>query len=289
MTTIAEALRSAERALTYRASREDCTEAPDEARIEAETLLMHAVGTDRAHLLAGLQEELTEAQRATFRTLVTRRLDREPLSYIVGTCEFFGVELTCTPAALIPRPETEMLVELALDEIQRRGTATRIADIGTGTGAIAIAIAANELRVTVVASDVSLKALELARANASRADVPDRVMFVDCDLLTGLGEFDVIVANLPYVSDGDWRELALEIRSHEPKSAIAGGAHGLEIVERLLHDAPAHLAPGGVLAAEIGDTHGRRALAIGRACFPAAEVCVMKDFAGLDRMLVVRT
>jgi release factor glutamine methyltransferase len=281
MPTIAEALRCAERALAPIAD--------EQARIEAETLLASTLGIDRAHLLARTSDELIQPQAATLDAHVRRRLSREPLSYIVGSCEFFGVEIVCTPAALIPRPETEMLVEFALDEVRERSGKVRIADIGVGSGAIAVAIAVNAPEAHIVATDASDDALGLARLNVDRNGVGDRVRLVHGDLLDGLEQFDVIVANLPYVSERDWPALAPEIRDHEPRTALIGGATGLEIIERLLWEAAAHLAPGGTLAAEIGDAQGAAALSIARACFPAADVYVMKDLAGLDRMLVVRT
>lgn len=281
MTTIGEALRRAELALAPVSG--------DDARIEADVLLAHVLGVDRAHLLASTADDLPDERGTAFHALVARRFAREPLSYVVGKTDFFSIDVVCTPAALIPRWETEMLVGFALDEARSRGRPVRVADVGTGTGAIAVAIAANALNVEVTATDSSTEALALARINVDRNDAVERVTLAHTDLLDGLGAFDVIVANLPYISETEWVDLPTEIHEHEPCEALVGGATGLEIIERLLLDAPSHLTAGGVLAAEIGDTHGNAALALGRACFPAADVCVMKDLSGLDRMLVVRT
>jgi len=262
--------------------------AGEDARLEAEVLLAHTLGIDRAHLLADLRSALSLEQMAAFGALLRRRTAREPLAYIVGQREFYGIEIACSPAALIPRPESEMLVDLALEEAHRRGE-IRIADIGAGTGAIAVAIALNAPNARVLATDVFDAALALARRNVDHHGVESRVELRKADLLDGLGVFDVIVANLPYVSEGDWRGLAPELRDHEPKTALVGGETGTEIIEAMLRQAPPHLAPGGVLATEIGDTQGETALRAAREAFPEAVACVIKDLAGLDRMLVVRT
>jgi release factor glutamine methyltransferase len=279
--SIAEELARAQRALARIAG--------EDARVEAEVLLRHALGIDRAHLLARTVDALSKSQSAKFAALLARRLKREPLSYIVGTCDFYGVEILCTPAALIPRPETELLVEFALNEARRRHARVSVADVGTGSGAIASAICVNARGAHVTASDTSRDALALASANADRHDVGDRVRLIHTDLLDGLGAFDVIVANLPYVSAGEWATLEPEVRDHEPRAALVGGDSGLETIGRFLRDAPAHLATGGALAAEIGATQGAAVHAIAREAFPDALVCIEQDFAGLDRMLTVRT
>ena len=261
----------------------------DDARLEAEVLLAHALGIDRAHLLADLRSALSLEQAAAFDVLLARRRAREPLAYIVGHREFYGIEIECSPAALIPRPESEMLVDLALEEARHGRGEIRILDVGVGSGAIAIAIALNAANARVLATDVSDAALALARRNDGRHGVESRVELRNVDLLDGLGAFDVIVANLPYVSESDWRGLAPELRDHEPKTALVGGETGAEIIEAMLRQAPPHLAPAGVLAAEIGASQGEAALRAARAAFPEAAACVIKDLAGLDRLLVVRT
>ena len=260
----------------------------DDARLEAEVLLAHVLGCDRAHLLARLGDAVADDAVARFEALLTRRLAHEPLAYIVGHREFYGIEIECLPGALIPRPETEMLVALALDEVRRRGDALRVVDVGTGTGAIAVAIATSAPGVRITAIDASADALAVARRNVERAGLAGRIELCAGDLLEGRGAFDVIVANLPYVSAAEWKSLAPEIREHEPRGALVGGDGGTEAIERLLRQAPPHLAPGGLLAAEMGATQGARLLAVARACFPDADVCVIKDLAGLDRVLVVR-
>lgn len=260
----------------------------DDARLEADLLLAHVFGVDRAHLLARMDYAVDEDAGWRFDALLARRLGHEPLAYIVGHREFYGLDIECGPGALIPRPETEMLVEMALDETRHRGVGLRIADVGTGSGAIAVAIAASVPGAHITAIDASDAALALARRNVEQAGVADRVHLRTGDLLDGHGAFDVVVANLPYVSEDDWQALPPEIRQHEPREALVGGVRGTEAVERLLGQSPPHLAPGGVFAAEIGATQGARLLADARECFPDAGTCVMKDVAGLDRVLVIR-
>ena len=260
----------------------------DDARLEAEVLLASVLGIDRAHVLARLDDEVDAEASVRFDEVLVRRLAHEPLAYITGHREFYGIDIACRRGALIPRPETEMLVEIALDVIWRRGDALRIADVGTGSGAIAVAIVANAAGARVTAIDASEAALAVARDNAGRAGVAGRIDLCTGDLLEGAGVFDVLVVNLPYVSAAEWQELQPEIRDHEPREALVGGATGTEVIERLLRQAPAHLEPKGVLAVEMGHTQGARLLVTARACFPDAEACVIKDLAGLDRVLVVR-
>lgn len=259
----------------------------DDARLEADVLLAHVLRTDRAHLLARLDDAVGDDARATFDALLARRVAHEPLAYIVGHREFYGIEFLCGPGVLIPRPETEMLVEMALDEVRGR-IAMRIGDVGTGSGAIAVAIAADAPAVRVTAIDASQAALAMARRNVERAGVETRVDLRAGDLLGGQGVFDVIVANLPYVSATEWGLLQPEIREYEPREALVAGPAGTEAIARLLEAAPAHLAPGAILAVEMGATQGPYLLAVARQCFREGQACVKKDLAGLDRVLVVR-
>jgi len=260
----------------------------DDAHLEAEVLLAHAMRIDRTHLLAHLHDPLVPATIESFEDLLSRRLVHEPLAYITGHREFYGLDMICEPGALIPRPETELLVEIALEEIQRRRPAIRIVDVGTGTGVIAVSIAASAPEVRVLAVDASEQALALAGRNASRLGVADRVELRRSDLLDGLGEFDVVLANLPYVREDDWQWIEPEIQQWEPREALVGGVRGTEVIERLLGQAPGHLAAGGLLAAEIGDAQGSTLAGSARTHFPEAEIRVRTDLAGLDRVLVVR-
>jgi release factor glutamine methyltransferase len=260
----------------------------EDARLEAEVLLAHALRIDRTHLLAELQATVSPEALALTEAMLTRRLAHEPLAYIVGYREFYGVEIICGPGALIPRPETEMLVELALAEITRRGETLRIADVGSGSGAIAVAVCLCAPTVSVVAIERSALARSVARTNIDRHHVESRIELRSGDLLEGLGVFDVIVANLPYVSELERQALPPEIREHEPREALVGGPAGTEVIERLLVQVPEHLAPGGVLACEVGAAQGDRLAAEAGRRFPDARACVKKDLAGHDRMLEVR-
>lgn len=280
--SIAQALRRGEEALRA-AGIED-------ARLEAEVLLRHALGLDRAALFARLHEPIAQRHRQYDR-LLRRRLSHEPTAYIVGHREFWGLELECTPAALIPRPETELLVEEAIrlvgSGVKGQG-ACEIVDVGTGNGAIAVALAVSLPAARIVAVDVSRGALALARRNASRHGVADRVSLVQGDLLSPLGRpADLIVANLPYVPSDRWGALAPEIREHEPRAALDGGPGGTTLLERLLTQAPACLRRPGWLLAEIGEDQGDRLRQIAAAHFPEGRIKVKQDLAGLDRLLVI--
>ena len=260
----------------------------DDARLEAEVLFAHATGSRRSHVLATMRDDAPAAALDAFGRLLTRRLAREPLAYITGHREFYGIDIACAPGALIPRPESEMLVDIAVREIERRGTSLRIADIGTGSGAIAIAIAKHAPGARVTAIDASSDALDLARKNAQSRGVLARIELREGDLLEGAGEFDVIVANLPYVSEAEWPDLQPEIRDHEPRHALVGGPDGTEVIERLLRQADGHLASCGLLACEIGATQGDAVRGMVQQAFPQGSVDVVRDLAGLDRVVTVR-
>ena len=266
--------------------------ASDEAELEAELLLRHALGVDRVHLFQRLNETLTPARERRYRRLLDRRLAHEPTPYITGHKEFFGLDFEVTPAAIIPRPETETLVELAIAFIETRetGRETQIVDVGVGCGAIAVSIAHELPNARVIAIDVSKLALRLAGRNAARHGVAGRITFLHGDLLAPLDvRAGVITANLPYVRTADWLAEPPEIREREPRRGLDGGPDGLRLIRRLLRQSPAHLAPGGALFIEIGDEQGAAAAAAARAAFPRAKIEVRPDLAGFDRVLVVYT
>ena len=287
MATLGEVLRDARDELA-KAGIED-------ARIEAEVLLCHALGVTREALFARLREPLPDA--APFAALIRRRLAHEPTAYIAGHREFYGLDLLCTPDALIPRPETELLVELALDWVRGQGSGvkagvagrgSRVADVGTGNGTIAVVIAVHAPQARVVAIDTSRVALALARRNAERHGVAGRVEFVQASLLSALrGPFDVVAANLPYVSDEECARAPPEIRDWEPEAALRGGAMGTELIEALLLQAGACLAPGGLLLAEHAWNQGERLRAAALAALPSARIETQRDLAGEERVLVV--
>jgi release factor glutamine methyltransferase len=262
----------------------------DEGDIEAEMLLRECLSLDRTRLYARLGEELSTEQEEAYRGLIVRRMVYEPAAYILGHKEFFGLEFEVTPAAIIPRPETERLVEIAID-FSRRQAGLKIADVGTGCGAIAVSIAHAVPEASIVAVDLSADALALAQRNAERHRVQRRIRFVQGDLVAPLDgtAFGLIAANLPYVRTSEWEQLPREIREHEPRDGLDGGPDGLQVITRLLQQAPAHLAPGGLLLAEIDDRQGWATTDLAREAFPSAGVELRRDLSGRDRVLTVQT
>ena len=281
---IREALRRGSRLLAEAGS--------EEASLEAELLLAHALGTDRTHLFQRLPDRLPPDAESAFDALIQRRLHHEPTPYILGRKEFYGLELEVTPAAIIPRPETETLVELVIASVRARsaGRRTRVADVGVGCGAIAVALAVQLPEADLIATDISSDALALARRNAESHSVAERIRFLQGDLLAPLdAPVDVIAANLPYVRSGDFEAGPPEIREHEPRLGLDGGPDGLRLIARLLRDAPPCLKRGGALFAEIGEEQGKGALSLARESFLEGGIEVKRDLLGLDRVLVVLT
>jgi release factor glutamine methyltransferase len=264
-------------------------------RLDAELLLAHTLGWPRARVLAERQHHPSTRQAVAFAALVARREQGEPVAYLVGHKEFYGLDLEVTPATLIPRPETEVLVELALAEARRllqmqTGTAGRpgltIADIGTGSGAIAIALATHLPAALVYAVDLSAEALAVAARNVARHGLEGRVRLLQGDLLTPLPEaVDLIVSNPPYTV---YDEIAPDVRTYEPRLALDGGPNGVAVYRRLLAMAPAALHPHGALLLEIGAWQGRVVADLARAALPGAQVHVHQDLAGRDRVVIVR-
>jgi release factor glutamine methyltransferase len=225
------------------------------ARRDAELLLMRVLGCDRAYLLTHPETRLSADRATQYENWLSRRARHEPVQYIVGEQEFFGLKFRVTPDVLIPRPETEHLVEAALARTDRDAS-VRIADIGTGSGAIAVALAHALPRARVTALDISTAALAVARGNAEMNGVNDRLRFVESDLVAAVAgeQFDMIVSNPPYV--GESEELEPQVRDYEPASALFAGPDGLDAYRRLIPQAQAALRPGGWLLLEIG--HGQR-------------------------------
>jgi release factor glutamine methyltransferase len=283
--TLREALHQAEARIALQSI-------PD-ARIEAELLLMHAFGIQRAELYARLGEPLPSAVADKFQALVERRVRHEPSAYILGRHEFYGIELYVDPRVLIPRPETELLVEAALAFVQRRfdkEQSCSMVDVGTGSGAIAIALAANVPRARICAIDVSSGAIDVARVNCTRQGVEGRVELLVGNLLEPLSQqVDLIVANPPYVKDADILQLMPEIRDFEPMEALAGGADGLDKIRLLLAQAKRHLLPQGAVMLEIGLGQAEEAASLARRHIPEGKVDLLKDFAGIERVLHVVT
>jgi release factor glutamine methyltransferase len=226
---------------------------PDRARRDAESLLLHLIGKDRAWLIAHGHEEFGGCDAIRYAAMIERRLAGEPIQYITGECEFFGLPFHVTPAVLIPRPETEHLVEQAILVAHGIGP-LRILDVGTGSGAIAVALAHALPDAKITAIDLSPEALKIACDNAERNGVGARIRFLQGDLLAPVAaeQFDLIVSNPPYVPSTDRESLAIEVRQHEPHLALFAGADGLDVYRRLIPSAARALIRGGSLALEIG-------------------------------------
>jgi release factor glutamine methyltransferase len=227
---------------------------PDhEATLDAELLARHVLECDRSTLVMRGRDPLPSAFDTLFNPLVARRAAREPIAYIVGRQEFWGLEFEVTPDVLIPRPETELIVEEAISSIERRDLYRHIIDVGTGSGCIAVALAVEFPRAQLVATDRSEAALAVARRNAARHGVDDRITFVHTDLLDGVGDdAQLIVSNPPYVSSADRATLQPEVGQYEPDAALFAGADGLDVIRRLLAAAPSHLADRGLMLVEFG-------------------------------------
>ena len=259
----------------------------DSPRLDAELLAAHAFGMTRLHLYTQFDRPLLAEELAALRALVKRRQAGEPVAYLTGHKEFWSLDLHVDARVLIPRPDTETLVELALEVIAVDLDA-QVADIGTGSGAIALAIAKQRPRAQVTATDLSNEALLVARANADRLGL--NLTFESGDLLSALApnaRFHLIVANLPYIPSADIPGLAPEVRS-EPMRALDGGPDGLDLVRRLIASAPAHLHPGGVLALEIGAGQADDTVALMAAGgFVAPQR--RSDLGGIERVIWTRT
>ncbi|HLE71027.1 MAG TPA: peptide chain release factor N(5)-glutamine methyltransferase [Vicinamibacteria bacterium] len=263
-----------------------------EARFEAELLLRHALGCTREALFARLHEPAGAEAAGHYFHLLERRRGRVPIQHILGTQEFYGLSFRVTPSVLIPRPETELVVDEALAELSARSkSAPTIADVGCGSGCIAIAIARERPQATFLAIDASPSALAVARENAAAHGVDERITFLHGDLLDPLVErgekLDLVVSNPPYVVDAEIGELAPEVKEHEPRMALAGGADGLATITRLLEGVGAVLDRGGVVVMEIGKGQDRpvaeRVLSVGLDLLR-----IVPDLAGIPRVVVAR-
>ena len=266
------------------------TKGSGSARLDAEVLLAHVRGCQRILLYTAFDTPVSDAERARFRELVKRRGDGEPVAYLVGNREFFSLPFAVSPAVLVPRPETEGLVVRVID-LCKPLPAARIIDVGTGSGAIAVTLAKHLPRARLVATDISPAALAVARENAARHGVAERIEFLECDLLSApqaAGPWDVIVSNPPYVRDDEFDALPRDVRLHEPKGALVAGPTGVEVVARLAADAVGALAAGGWLVVEIGPVvaaAAERALAAVPGLVPGP---TLADMAGLPRIVQAR-
>ncbi|MGE0821278.1 MAG: peptide chain release factor N(5)-glutamine methyltransferase [Candidatus Binatia bacterium] len=265
-------------------------------RLDAEVLLAHTLGLNRSGLYTRLHDPLPESQAARFQELIQRRRHREPLQYITGVQEFWSLEFKVTPDVLIPRPETELIVETALQLLSPvpnpQSPIPSLLDIGTGSGCIAIALAKELPEAEIWATDISSAALAVAQENARRHRVAERLHFLQGDLFASFAEqgrhFTLMVSNPPYIAQSDLPRLQPEVCDWEPVLALDGGPEGLDYYTRLLHECPAYLAPHGYLVMEIG--HGQHApvLALVQQSRELTFCSSRDDYAGLERTVVVQ-
>ena len=257
----------------------------EDARLESELLLRHALRIGQVQLYQEPERRLAPREEAGFWRLVERRLGGEPTAYITGRREFYGLSFSVDSSVLVPRPESELLVDAAL-QIVRSRPVTRVAEIGTGCGAIAIILALSLPEARIYATDISEPALKVARLNCQNHGVADRICLLAGDMLDPLpGPVDLIVANLPYVPELEVSRLGLA--DFEPLLALDGGRDGLEKIGRLCSGVGDRLRPGGFLLLEMGQGQGRAVTALLRRLFPSAGVEVTPDLAGIDRVVVL--
>lgn len=257
------------------------------ARLDAQVLLGSILQRGRAWVLAHPEASVEGGYLEQIRIAAGRLQAGEPLPYVLGAWEFFGLSFQVSPDVLIPRPETELLVEQALNYLIRQPKPARVLEVGTGSGCIAISLAKYGA-VQVIATDISLPALRLARNNARQHGVQEHLTWIQSDLLSSIyGNFNLICANLPYIPRETCKKL--KVTGREPWLAFDGGPDGLDLIRRLLWQSPARLLPGGQLLLEIEASQGRAAQASGQAAFPNAIVQVLPDLAGHERLLVIQT
>jgi release factor glutamine methyltransferase len=267
-------------------------------RMNAEVLLMFVLGCDRAYLYAHPERALSPDEQNRYDQALEQRARGVPAQYITGHQEFWGLDFIVGPAVLIPRPETEHLVEAVLELCKelshpiapRPGTIRvgqpRIVDVGTGSGCVALALASELPRAEIHAAEISADALEIARANAARLLLTDRVTFHSTDLLHGIaGTFDIVASNPPYVGESEYEKVQLEVRKFEPRCAVFAGADGMDIIRRLAPQARAALKPGGFLAMEIGYSQEAAAREVLR---DWQDVRTVSDLQGIPRVIVAR-
>lgn len=262
----------------------------DTPALIASVLISYILNKPRAWVLAHPELTLTNEQQKQVDASLDRLESGEPFPYVIGKWEFFGLEFDLTPAVLVPRPETELLVEKAIAWLQQNPEKRYIADIGTGSGVIAVSIAVHVPKAKIVATDISPKALEVARRNAKKFNVDERIDFVEGDLLPvgglrGVMAFDLMCANLPYIPTKEL--LTLPIHNREPTLALDGGEDGLDLFRKLMRIAPECLASNSLILLEIGASQGVGTVSLASGAFPNAHIRLHKDLAGRDRLLEV--
>jgi release factor glutamine methyltransferase len=256
-------------------------------RLDTEVLLMHLLDLERSNLLARTDQALNASAEETFRAFIARREQGEPIAYITGHKEFYGLDLLITRDVLVPRPETESVVEACLKAIPESEPAL-FADIGTGSGAILVAVVSHRPFLRAYGTEISPAACDIARENCRRHNISDSVKLLVGNLLEPLPEpVNVIAANLPYVSPG---EAEPDVATWEPQIAVfGGGVDGASTIREFLIQAPSYLLPAGFIVMEVAYSQGRTVSAMAGAAFPDAEVQVHKDLAGYDRIITIQT
>ncbi len=259
----------------------------DTPRLDAELLLAEASGFDRARLAAEPEATLPKGAGREFATMVRRRVQREPVAYILGRKGFRRIELAVDPRVLIPRPETELLVEVAL-ELLPEGEPSRVVDVGTGSGAVALAVADELPEARVVATDTSAAAVEAASGNAERLGLAGRVEVIEASYPAERGPFDLLVANLPYVTEAEWEGLEPEIREFEPRGALVPGPTGMEAFEELRDAIAASGAGPAAIALEVGVGQAEAVAELARSA-GCESVELRRDLAGIERVVLARS
>jgi release factor glutamine methyltransferase len=280
---LGEALQSAAQTLLRRGI--------NDAFTEAELLLGHVLAMSKTQLYTEPEKVLTSTEISQLQSLIQRRLNHEPAAYILGHCEFYGIDLYLDRHTFIPRPETELIVEHAVELVHRisqSGKRITIADIGTGCGAIAVSLAIALPQAKIYATDISVRALQVAEMNCQRHAVGSQVELLQGDLLEPLSQpVDIIVANLPYIKDCEFEDLSPEIANYEPTSALAGGLGGLDKIQLILGQIPGNLNYGGWLLLEIGKGQGREVVSLIKDYFPQASIELITDLGGIERVVKV--
>ncbi|HEY94193.1 MAG TPA: peptide chain release factor N(5)-glutamine methyltransferase [Dehalococcoidia bacterium] len=255
----------------------------DDALLESEVLLRHVLKIDRIRLYTDINSELTPQQYEKFSGLIQRRLNGEPSAYITGNREFYGLDFYVNQHVLIPRPETELLVEKAVDLAKKRSYKT-IVDVGTGSGAVAVCLALNLPDAVIYATDISTQALEVASGNSRKHSVENRITFLEGNLLEPLTEpVDMIVANLPYVRNADIQQVSTA--GHEPEVALNGGKNGLDFIIAIVGQSVSKLLRGGSILLEVGQGQSQTASRQLKGIYPYGEVDIFRDLAGIERIV----
>jgi len=278
------------RGILNRASQDPQSDSQDRSRLDAEVMLGHVLGLERFELYLQGDHLVREEELAAYHDLTQRRLAGWPLQYLIGQAEFFSLSFQVNPAALIPRPETEILVETVLEHLQGQEPPLAVADLGTGCGNIAVTLAVHLPQARLWATDISSQALHLAQTNARHHGVDDRMRFIPGDLFEPLrrleGSLAAVVSNPPYVPSDQMPGLPAEIRLHEPLIALDGGADGLALIRRLVAQAGPFLAPSGVLALEVGAGQASAVVGLLAQARTFANIQAIKDYNGIERVVL---